>query len=218
MTKQLFLQIAILFFPLLAASQDSGSILAADLKRNSIYFEVSGQGIYPSISFDRIYRIEEKRKTSFTSGLTLIPTSNLFVFSVPVSHNWLFGKRNHYLECGIGVTAMYLREGNISASRGYYDQNGIYLYETFIGNENNFFSYLTSKFGYRFQKQDGGIFFRLTLTPHIALVSRYGGIKDKSKGVKTNISDAYTEYFSSVAFFGSRVLLRSGFSIGWTLK
>jgi|TARA_B110000259_G_C13912958_1_gene361645 hypothetical protein len=201
--------------PLLALSQDTNTV--APIKRNSIYVEYAGQGLYPSVSFDRLYRTEKKMKTSFTGGLTLIPIPDYFVFSVPASYNILFGKRKSKLELGIGVTAMYLREGNIPASYGYKDNNGVYHYEQFVGHEHNFFAYFTSKIGYRYQNPTGGLFFRVTLTPHLAGISSYGGVRGKN-GIKTNIDDSYTEYFSSVAFMGNTFLLGVGVSIGWTLK
>jgi hypothetical protein len=201
--------------PLLALSQDTNFV--TPIKRNSIYVEYTGQGLYPSVSFDRLYRTEKKMKTSFTGGLTLIPIPDYFVFSVPASYNILFGKRKSKLELGIGVTAMYLREGNIPASYGYKDNNGVYHYEQFVGHEHNFFAYFTPKIGYRYQNPTGGLFFRVTLTPHLAGISSYGGVRGKN-GIKTNIDDSYTEYFSSVAFMGNTFLLGGGVSIGWTLK
>lgn len=201
--------------PLLALSQDTNFV--KPIKRNSIYVEYAGQGLYPSVSFDRLYRTEKKMKTSFTGGLTLIPIPDYFVFSVPASYNILFGKRKSKLELGIGVTAMYLREGNITASYGYKDNNGVYHYEQFVGHEHNFFAYFTPKIGYRYQNPTGGLFFRVTLTPHLAGISSYGGVRGKN-GIKTNIDDSYTEYFSSVAFMGNTFLLGGGVSIGWTLK
>lgn len=201
--------------PALALSQDTN--IVAPIKRNSIYIEYAGQGLYPSVSFDRLYRTEKKMKTSFTGGLTLIPIPDYFVFSVPASYNILFGKRKSKLELGIGLTAMYLREGNIPVSHGYKDDNGVYHYEQFIGHEHNFFAYFTPKIGYRYQNPNGGLFLRATLTPHIAGISSYGGVRGKN-GIKTNIDDSHTEYFSSVAFLGNRFLIRAGLSVGWTFK
>ena len=201
--------------PALALSQDTNTV--APIKRNSIYVEYAGQGLYPSVSFDRLYRTDKKFKTSFTGGLTLVPIPDYFVFSIPISYNYLIGKRKSKLELGIGLTAMYLREGNIPASYGYKDDNGVYHYEQFIGHEHNFFAYFTPKIGYRYQNPNGGLFLRATLTPHIAGISSYGGVRGKN-GNKTNIDDSYTEYFSSVAFLGNRLLIRAGLSVGWTFK
>ena len=215
MIKKIFILI-FLVWPCLIFAQDTSEV--STLKRNSIYFEVSGQGIYPSLNFDRLHHIDKKINTSYSAGLTLVPTSSLFILSTPISYNWLFGQKNSHLELGIGLTAMYLREGKIDASRGYTDQDGVYRYDRFVGHENNFFSYITPKIGYRLQKQNGGLFLRINLTPHIAGINRYGGIKGRTKGVETNANDSYNEYFSSVAFLGNRVLLRGGISLGWTLK
>ena len=77
--------------PVLALSQDTNTV--APIKRNSIYIEYAGQGLYPSVSFDRLYRTDKKNKTSFTGGLTLVPIPDYFVFSIPISYNYLIGKK-----------------------------------------------------------------------------------------------------------------------------
>jgi hypothetical protein len=52
-------------------------------KRHSFYFEAFGQGLYNTFAYDRLYRLDKKIKTSFTTGFTLIPTSELFVLAAP---------------------------------------------------------------------------------------------------------------------------------------
>ena len=70
----------------------------SEIKRNSIYFEAFGQGLYNSFSFDRLYNTDKKVKTSFSSGLTIIPHPELFVLGVPISYNFIFGQKNNHLE------------------------------------------------------------------------------------------------------------------------
>ena len=109
---------------------------------------------------------------------------------------------------------MYLRQGRISASETYLDNNGRAYTHTFVGHSNDFYSYLTPKLGYRFQKSSGGTFLRVTLTPPIAGINKIGGVK----GGKFNSDWSYTEYFTSAAFFGYRAFPWAGFSVGYTLK
>lgn len=204
--------ILMLCFPLFANSQSEGEI---DIKRNSIYVEAFGQGLYNSFSFDRIYSLDKKIKTSFTAGITLIPSLELAVLALPISYNYLFGQNNHHLELGIGITPMYLRSGNIQASIGYYDENGESQSEEFIGHSTDFYSYFTPKIGYRFQKSDGGIFMRATFTPPVAGYNRIGSIKGGE--IKSGFK-GYNEVFSSAAFFGGKVFPWAGISVGWTMK
>lgn len=203
-------------FPASVMAQDTDS--ASVIKRNTIYVEAYGQGLTYSINGDRLFRIDKKIKTSVTAGITLVPASDVFILATPVSYNWVFGQRKSHLELGVGFTPMYLRESNIDAGRGYRDENGLYQYERFKGHENNLYTYFSPKIGYRYQIPEGGLFFRCNLMPHIAGINRYGGVRGKSKDQKTAGNDAYTEYFSSVALYGNRILLRMGFSVGWTLK
>ena len=210
--KKIIIQTIVFLSPIIAFGQEN--VKATELKRNSIYLEAFGQGLYNSFSFDRLYNVDKKIKTSFSAGLTIIPVPELFVLGVPVSYNYLFGKKNHHLELGFGFTAMYLRQGRIIAAEGYIDNNGLSQTNNFVGHSNEFYSFFTPKIGYRFQKPSGGLFLRLTLTPPIAGINKIGDVK----GGKYNSGWTYTEYFTSAAFFGYRVFPWAGFSIGWTLK
>ena len=211
MNKIIILTIVFLS-PIILFGQEIDNI--SKIKRNSIYFEAFGQGLYNSFSFDRLYNVDKKIKTSFSAGLTIIPHPELFVLGVPVSYNYLFGQKNHHLELGIGFTAMYLRQGRIIASEGYIDNNGLPQTNNFEGYSNDFYSFFTPKIGYRFQKTNGGLFLRLTLTPPIAGINKIGDLKGgKYSSGWTNI-----EYFKSAAFFNSPAFPWAGISIGWTIR
>ncbi len=212
--KKTFILLAMLLGQIVTFGQaESKAVLP---KRNTVYFEVFGQGLYNSFSYDRLYRLDKKVKTSFTAGLTLIPARELFVLGAPVSYNFIFGQKNHHLELGLGFTLMYLREGRVNASEGYTDQNGVNQTYNYLGHSNNFYSFFTPKIGYRFQKPTGGFFMRVALTPPIAGINRLGGMK----GGKYDTGDwTETQYFSSAAFFESyKIFPWAGISFGYTLK
>lgn len=192
-----------------------GQVNDSEIKRNTVYIEAFGQGLYNSLSFDRLGNIDKKVKTSFSAGITLIPSSELSVFAIPVSYNYLFGQGNHHLELGLGFTPMYLKSSGIHASIGYTDANGVAQYDEFIGYTNEFYSFFTPKVGYRYQKPDGGIFFRATFTPPVAGFNRIGSIQGGKVIVEM---EPYNEIFSSAAFFGRKVFPWAGLSIGWTIK
>lgn len=69
------------------------NLTSNEIKRNSICIEAFGQGLYNSFSFERIYSVNKKIKTTFSKGLTIIPHPKLFVLGLPVSYNYLFGKK-----------------------------------------------------------------------------------------------------------------------------
>lgn len=211
--KKIIIQTIILLSPLILFGQEK--IKTFEVKRNSIYFEAFGQGLYNSFSFDKLYNVDRKIKTSINAGITIIPSGELFVLASPIAYNFLFGLRNNHLELGFGITAMYIRNGNINVGRGIIDENGNQQHENFIGHENNFYSYFTPKIGYRFQRPSGGLFLRVTLTPSIAGINRLSGTKG---GIYDKYSRSETEYFTSAAFFGYRAFPWAGLSIGWTLK
>jgi hypothetical protein len=204
--------ILVLFLPFLVSGQQKNE---SPIKRNTIYFEAFGQGLYNSFVFDRLYRVDKKIKTSINTGITIIPHPELFVLGTPISYNYIFGKTNHHLELGIGFTFMHIRFGNIRSSRGY-DVNGIKFEESFIGYENNIYTYFTPKIGYRFQKPQGGFFFRITATPPVAGINRIGGIKG---GKYDNYYKPEIQFFKSAAFYEPfRIWPWAGISFGYTLK
>lgn len=173
------------------------------------------RGFTTPFLFDRLYRVDKKIKTSFTAGVTLIPTPELFVVAAPVSYNFLFGTKSHHLELGLGITAMYLRQGQIQSTSNFIDDNGLHQSEKFTGHANNFYTYFTPKVGYRYQRSSGGLFLRVTFTPEVAGMSREGATKG---GTHENFSWSSTSYFQEAAFFGSRIMPWAGISVGWTLK
>jgi hypothetical protein len=211
--KKIIIQTIVILSPILSFGQEI--IKATEIKRNSIYIEAFGQGLYNSFSFDRLYNVDKKVKTSFSAGLTIIPHPELFVLGIPVSYNYLFGQKNHHLELGLGITGMYLRHGRISASESVTDINGVTQTNNYVGHQNDFYTYFTPKIGYRFQKNSGGLFLRLTLTPSIAGINSIGG----TQGGKLIKQNREIQYFKSAAFFEPyKIFPWAGISIGWTLK
>jgi len=210
--KAAILKAIILFSPLISFAQESPD--ANSIKRNSVYVEAFGQGIYNSFCFDRLYHTDRNIMTSLSVGFTAIPSRELFVAAVPVSYNFLFGQKNNHLELGMGFTAMYLREGRMNVTESTTDDHGVRRERSFTGSTDNFYSYFTPKIGYRYQKNGGGIFFRFTFTPAVAGINSIGGIN----GSEYTVNGRGIEYFSSAAFFGYRVFPWAGASIGWTLR
>jgi hypothetical protein len=134
------------------------------IRRNTIYVEAFGQGIYNSISYDRLYCTNHKIKTSVNAGVTLVPLKDYFVIATPVAYNFLFGKKSHHLELGLGVTAMYAKIKYPQVRLIFDDPS---TPNSFIEYYVNKFIYFSPKVGYRFQQTNGGFFMVINFVPAI---------------------------------------------------
>ncbi|MCX6189242.1 MAG: hypothetical protein NTW54_06530 [Bacteroidetes bacterium] len=196
MKKLVFSLFVNLFATLIFAQTESSSLMP---QRNSAYIEIFGQGLNSSFTFDRLYRLNKKVKSSFSIGLVIVPKFEHFgeggYLGVPISYNFLFGKKNHHLELGMGLTVLGLSSG--FAGEG-------------LTKVISYYSYFTPKIGYRFQKPQGGLFFRIGLAPMIAFINyaTFGGLSDYRN----------FEYFNNVVDLGYRVFPWPGMSFGYTFK
>jgi hypothetical protein len=123
---------------------------------------------------------------------------------------FLLGKKNHLFEFGIGFSVICLNERNIDCWESGYDSNGNPIYYHFIGSENDYYSFFTPKFSYRFQNRFNNIFVRLSFTPAVAFINRLGPINE------THFDKYFRyEYFKFAAFFPTRIFPWAGASIGY---
>ena len=198
--------------PLAHSAQETAQPI---IKRNTVYFEAFGQGLYDAFSFDRMYRVDKKVKSSFSAGLTIIPSGELLVLATPISYNYIFGSKNHHLELGLGFTPMYLRQGKIQASEYYNDAQGNLQIRDYKSSRTDVYTYFTPKIGYRFQKAEGGFFMRVTLTPPLAGINRIGEYKG---AIHEPSWGPNYEYFRYAVFFPYRAFPWAGVSFGYTLK
>lgn len=137
--------------------------LKISCKKNSVYIELGGTGGVYSICYDRLFDIKEKKKNSFSIGLSylqgVIYGNDLRIFALPFSRNTIYFK---YLEIGLGLTPTLIADIKPAYQHG--NVFGSYT-------ELNPMLFLTPKLGFRYQKNDGGFFFRAALTPMISLIS-----------------------------------------------
>jgi len=139
------------------------------LKRNSVYIELVGNTGLLSVNYDRILYHKNNFKLAGSVGFSIFP-SNTCPVLFPIEINGLYGKTKHYFEYGIGFTpVIYLGpEGGDPAA------------------------IILLRFGYRYQKTNGGLFFKIGFTPVIQRAD------DK---------------FGTLGFTPS-----AGLSFGWTFK
>jgi len=195
------------------AAQDT--LVVSPPARNTIYVELLGQGLYNAFTFDRLHLENARSMTSYSAGITLIPSKDLFVLAVPISYNLLLGKRNHFLELGLGFTVMNLVEGNVAWGTNEVNSTGDTIYVEKLGSIAHYYSYFTPRIGYRFQQEDGGFFARVTLTPAIAFIN----FDDNFVEYETNkvyYGWSGYSYFKEAAFFPFRVFPWAGVSFGYT--
>ncbi len=185
-------------------------------KRNTIYFEIFGQGLINSINYDRLLVVNEKSTTSITIGFShwgyLMSTSENKVTStgIPISFNYLYGKNNHNLELGIGVTQMFTKiEMDMTSILS--PLTSLFSEEiTQIKSIDQISTtYFTPKIGYRYQQLNGGFCFRATLTPLIILRQ----IDNASANIGNDVSNFST---SSSLITDRSVKPWFGISFGYT--
>lgn len=134
--------------------------------KHTVYAEVFGQGFSGSLNYDLLFNSDKKWKRSFTIGIIATPRAFQFgngaYLGLPVSYNWLYGKKRNFLELGIGLTTQMGQQLVLMINDpNYHQPDGFSV----------IYTYLTPKIGYRFQPENSGLFLRATLTPHLALVS-----------------------------------------------
>jgi hypothetical protein len=125
--------------------QSSGQTVkdSTSISKNTVYVELLGNaGIY-SINYDRIILEEKRLKISGSIGISYIPPSIRYnhTFIYPAEINFLYGRKN-YLELSIGYSLL------------------LNLYKEDIFMVYDIYSYPVLRIGYRFQKPNGGFFFR----------------------------------------------------------
>lgn len=149
--KNLFLTIIFSFF-ILGSSLivKSQSEYCNNLKKNTVYFEFIGNGIFYSINYDRLFEITEKVKLSARIGFhytdNFIGNDNRLIGSpLEISGLYSIFRKKHFLEVGSGLTIM----NNLN-----YNNNHV---ENLI--------ILVLRIGYRYQKPNGGLFLKVGFLP-----------------------------------------------------
>ncbi len=109
-----------------------------EIKRNTLFLELFGQGIFLSLNADYRFR----PNFTFRAGLSYL----IFGWGIPLSLNYITGKNSsHHLELGLGIT--------LGAGASIFGGSPVSFY------------FLTANFGYRYQPKNGGLVFRISFTP-----------------------------------------------------
>jgi hypothetical protein len=173
-------------------------------KKNTIYIELLGQGVFYSIAFNHLINVDKKIKNSFTIGATFFPSfqdGNLFVMGIPASYCWLLAKNKNYLELGGGLTVITINQPTLAP----YDSLGV--------KTNYSYLFCSPKIAYRFQNINGGFFFRASLDFPIPLIDRNGKIK---KGTKVHQEPNFNYFPHTLGYWDALIFVWPGISVGYT--
>ena len=132
--------------------------------KNTVFVEVGGNAGSYAASYGRIFHQKGMLKLSGSAGFSMLRhntsyqpynTSKTIYWlpTLPLEISAFWGKSKHHLEIGTGITP-YL---SVTVRRGpdiFTSSDKVYLG-----------AYLPLRLGYRYQKPEGGFFFRVAYTP-----------------------------------------------------
>lgn len=124
------------------------------VKKNATYIEIAGSGLLYSLNYDRLLVVDQKLRFSSTIGMWYIPPMPSFsdfsyMIGSTIGFNTLFGRETHFAELGINLSYMSMRDIE----------------------DNQFHTvFLPIRIGYRYQKDEGGLFLRASLMPIISIL------------------------------------------------
>jgi hypothetical protein len=109
----------------------------------NIFIELGGQGLMLTANYDTRFG-NRSDGLGGRIGVGYVKMGSLNATTIPISLNYLLGKKGKFFEIGLGATF-----GNIS----------------FLGDETGFETVGTMSFSYRYQPEDAGVNFRIGITP-----------------------------------------------------
>jgi hypothetical protein len=136
---------------------------------HSVHLELGGNVGRYAFNYERLIYQKRAFKVLGSVGFALWSDPNLikgntrWYPAIPLELSTLLGRRNHHLEFGLGITSYLLRTVNFSTVSG-----------KFVQSEGPAFirTVVPLRVGYRYQKPDGGFFFRVGYTPFFGVPDR----------------------------------------------
>jgi hypothetical protein len=148
-------------FLFVAALWCSCTLFSQDIKPITFFLEAGGSGGFGSLNLDRLFYAKKNVRWSYRAGASYSPGNNnqgstpvILIF--PTLINFIYGKKDHFAEAGAGQSLA-------------------------LSSNPAIFSRLTLNAGYRFQRNEGGWFFRVSYTPLVSFIydfqwQHWGGI------------------------------------------
>lgn len=134
--------------------------------KNALYLEVGGSSGRYAVNYSKIFHQKGKLKLNASAGFSMwhhrLNSKTTWLPVIPIEFSAFYGKSNHHLELGTGVTS-------------YLDRSLSFESETFETRDRVVFgAYIPFRIGYRYQKPAGGFFFRVGYTPLLNIPVREG--------------------------------------------
>jgi hypothetical protein len=120
------------------------------IRRNTFFVELGGNAMSYSLNYDRILLSRDKWKLSGRVGATYLPlfqVSDRLMAGVPLEVSYLRGRGKHFLEIGLGGTVTY----------DTYPLSDTRIRDLAVMG--------VFRVGYRHQKPEGGLFYKVGFTP-----------------------------------------------------
>jgi hypothetical protein len=137
-------------FLLLAATLSFAQAPLVPVRRNTFFLELGGNGMFYSLNYDRILLNRDQWKLSGRVGVLYLPPfdgGNRQMVGGPLEISYLRGRGKHFLEIGLGGTAVY----------------DTYQFAEYRIRDLAVMGVL--RVGYRHQKTEGGFFYKAGFTP-----------------------------------------------------
>jgi hypothetical protein len=111
--------------------------------RNSIFAELGGQGLLFTFNYDARF-LKKESGPGYRVGVGYMKMDDNSTLTIPVSFNYLLGKKSKFLELGLG--------GTLANAKLFDSGSGLQVFGTM-------------SFCYRYQPTDGGFSYRIGLSP-----------------------------------------------------
>ncbi len=136
--------------------------------KNAIYLEVGGSSGRYAINYSKIFHQKGKLKLNASAGFSMWRNEKLdsrtsWLPVIPLEVTAFYGKSNHHLEMGFGFTSFL--GTSLDLVSGTFEFRDKVVFGAFI----------PLRVGYRYQKPEGGFFFRVGYSPIIDFPPRTGG-------------------------------------------
>lgn len=136
--------------------------------KNAVYLDLGGNAGQYAFTYGKLFYQKGALKMMGSVGFSLwadrVEESTVFNPAVPLEVSGLIGSGNHHLELGLGLTPHLATSQDFNAET-------LELEDKVV-----FGSLIPLRIGYRYQKPEGGFFFRVGYTPFFKVP--VGGIED----------------------------------------
>jgi hypothetical protein len=136
--------------------------------KKMIFVELGGNAGQYAFNYGNLFYQKGALKVIGNLGFSLwanpIEGSTIWLPVIPLEVSALLGKRTHHLELGVGITQYLESQVNSTFESGTLVQTR---------GPNHLAAILPFRIGYRYQKPEGGFFFRIAYTPFFKLPDKF---------------------------------------------